>query len=33
MKELSEGPLVTSGDFNTVRHMEERRGALESPIS
>ncbi|KAH0730081.1 hypothetical protein KY289_001269 [Solanum tuberosum] len=26
MKDLSEGPWVTSGDFNTVRHMEERRG-------
>ncbi|KAH0746886.1 hypothetical protein KY285_008543 [Solanum tuberosum] len=26
MKELSEGPWVTSGDFNIVRHMEERRG-------
>uniref|UniRef100_M1D672 Uncharacterized protein n=1 Tax=Solanum tuberosum TaxID=4113 RepID=M1D672_SOLTU len=25
MKELSEGPWVTSGDFNTVRHLEERR--------
>jgi len=26
MKGLSEGPWVTGGDFNTVRHMLERRG-------
>ncbi|KAG5631749.1 hypothetical protein H5410_003466 [Solanum commersonii] len=29
MKELSEGPWITSGDFNTVRHMEERRGCTK----
>lgn len=26
MKGLFEGPWVTGGDFNTVRHMLERRG-------
>lgn len=26
MIELSEGPWVTGGDFNTVRHIVERRG-------